>query len=54
MSMDNCSFDVVDVSVMFQSSLQEASLFTQLSNMSTIIVGDHLISQDGICNLVFY
>lgn len=42
---------VIQVRVVLQRPLQETSLLTQLCHMSAIIVGEHLIAQDGICNL---
>lgn len=45
------SFDVIQVGIMLQCSLQQTCLLTQLCHMSTIIVGEHLITQNGICNL---
>lgn len=47
----HCAFNIIQVSVMLQCPLQEASFLTQLCHMSTIIVGEHLVTQDGICNL---
>lgn len=45
------TLNVIQVSIMLQCPLQETSLLTQLCHMSTVIVGEHLIAQDGICNL---
>lgn len=44
-------FDVVQVGVMLQSPLQQASLLTQLGNVGTVVVGEHLVAQDGISHL---
>ncbi len=44
-------FDIIQVCVVFKSSLQQTSLFTQLSNVGTVIVGEHLVPQDCICYL---
>lgn len=49
--MHHSALYVIQVSIMFQRPLQETSLLTQLCHMSTIIVGEHLVAQDGICNL---
>lgn len=49
--MHYSSLYVIQVCVVFQRPLQEASLLTQLSDMGTVIVGEHLIAKDGISNL---
>lgn len=54
MSVNNSTFNIIEIGVVFQSSLEQACLFTQLGNMSTIIVCKHLVSKDGICNLGDY
>lgn len=53
-SMNNCTFNIIEIRVVFQSSLEQACLFTQLGNMGTIIVCKHLVSENGICNLGGY
>lgn len=50
-SMHHSALYVIQVSIMFQRPLQETSLLTQLCHMGTIIVGEHLVAQNGICNL---
>lgn len=45
------SFDVVQVGVVFQSPLQKPRLLAQLGDVGTIVVGEHLVSKDGISNL---
>lgn len=45
------TLDVIQVSVVFQCSLQKSGLLTELSNVCTVIVGEHLVTQDSICNL---
>lgn len=45
------AFDVVQICVVFQRPLQETSLLTQLCHMGAIVVGEHLVAQDGVCNL---
>lgn len=45
------TFDVVQICVVFQRPLQETSLLTQLCHVGTIIVGEHLVAQDGVRNL---
>lgn len=45
------ALNVIQVCIMLQRPLQETGFLTQLCHMSTIIVGEHLIAQDGICNL---
>lgn len=47
----HCALDVVQVSVVLQRPLQQTSLLTQLCHMSPIVVGEHLVAQDGVCNL---
>lgn len=49
--MHHSALDVVQVSVVLQRSLQESSLLTQLGNVGTIVVGEHLVSQNSISNL---
>ena len=49
--MDNGSLDIINVSVMFKSSLEEAGLFTELGNVGLVIVCEHLVTHDGIGNL---
>jgi hypothetical protein len=43
--------DVIQVSVVLQGSLEETGLLTQLSDVCTIVVGEHLVAQDGIGHL---
>lgn len=45
------TLDVIQVSVVLECSLQESSFLTQLGNVGTIIVGEHLVAQDCISNL---
>lgn len=45
------ALDVVQVSVVLQRPLQQTSFLTQLCHMSPIVVGEHLVAQDGIRNL---
>ena len=47
----NSSFDVIQVSVVLKSSLEETSLLAQLGNMSLVIVSEHLVTKDGISHL---
>lgn len=49
--MHHSTFDVVQICVVFQSPLQKTSLLTQLCHVGTIVVGEHLVAQDGVCNL---
>lgn len=51
MCVHHGSFDVIQVGVVFKSSLQQACLLTQLGNVGTVIVGEHLVPQDCICYL---
>ena len=45
------ALDVVQVSVVLQSPLQESSFLTQLGNVGTVVVGEHLVAEDSISNL---
>lgn len=45
------TLDVIQVSVVLQSPLQQSSLLTELSDVCTIVVCEHLVAQDSICNL---
>ena len=49
--MDNSTFDIINVSVVFQSSLKKTSLFTKLSDMGAVVVCHHLVTKDSICHL---
>lgn len=49
--MHHSTLDVIQVSVVLECSLQESSFLTQLGNVGTIIVGEHLVAQDCISNL---
>ena len=51
MSVHNSPLDVVDVGVVFKSSLKEAGFFTELGNVGLVIVCEHLVTHDGISNL---
>lgn len=51
MRVHHGSFDIILVGVVFESSLQQTRLLTQLSNVGTIIVGEHLVPQNRICDL---
>lgn len=51
MCVHHCSFDVVQVRVVFQSSLQQTGLLAQLGHMGPVIMGEHLVPKDGICDL---
>ena len=42
---------VIEVGVMLKCALQQSCLFTQLRYMRTIIMREHLISQNSISNL---
>lgn len=44
-------FDVVQICVVFQSPLQQTCLLAQLSHMGPVIMGEHLVPEDGICDL---
>lgn len=50
-SVHHCTFDVVQVGVMLQGSLQQSGLLTQLGNVCPVVMGEHLVSQNGIGHL---
>lgn len=51
MGVHNCPFDVVQISVVLQGTLQQTSLLTQLSNRCSVVVVEHLVTQDCVRNL---
>lgn len=51
MRVHHGTLDVVQVSVVLQRPLQEAGLLAQLGHVGSVVVGEHLIAQDGVCNL---
>lgn len=51
MCVHHGSFDIIQVSVVFQSSLKQTRLLAKLSNMGTVVVGEHLVPQNRICYL---
>lgn len=51
MRVYHSSLDIIRVSVVLESSLEKARLLAQLSNMSTVVVCEHLVAQDRICHL---
>ena len=51
MRVDDGPLDVIKVRVVFQGSLQKAGFFAQLSNVSTVVVGEHLVAHDGVGHL---
>lgn len=51
MCVHHSTLDVIQVSVVLQSPLQQSSLLTELSDVCTIVVCEHLVAQDSICNL---
>lgn len=50
-SVDHSPLDVVEVTVVLQSPLQQARLLTELSYVRPVVMSEHLVSQDGICDL---
>ncbi len=52
--VDHGTLDVIDVGVVFQSSLEESSFLAELGNVGFIIVSEHLVPHDSICNLYIY
>lgn len=51
MCVHHGSFDIIQVGVVFESSLQQTCLLAQLSDVGTVIVCEHLVPQDRICYL---
>lgn len=49
--MNNRSLNVIQVRVMLQRPLQQPGLFAQLSDMRSIIMSEHLISQNRVRDL---
>lgn len=45
------ALDVIQVGVVLQCPLQESSFLTQLGDVGSIVVGEHLVAQDSIGNL---
>lgn len=45
------TFDVIQVSVVFQGSLQQSSFLTQLGHVGPVVVGKHLVSQNSVSHL---
>ena len=43
--------DVVQVGVVLQRPLQEAGLLAQLGDVGAVVVGEHLVAQDGVSDL---
>lgn len=52
MGVDHSPFDVIQVSVVLQSSLQKTGFLTQLRHMSAVVVSEHLVAQNGIGHLM--
>lgn len=50
-SVHHCTFDVIQVSIVFQGSLQQSCFLTQLGHVGSIVVGEHLVSQNSIGHL---
>ena len=43
--------DVIDVCVVFKSSLEQASFFAELGDVGFVIMCEHLVTHDSISNL---
>ena len=54
MSVYDGAFDVEDVGVVFQSSLEKLSLLTQLGNVGSVIVSEQLVPKNSVCYLESY
>lgn len=54
MCVHHGSFDIVQVGVVFECSLQQPCLLTQLSDVGPVIVCEHLVPQDRICYLKMF
>lgn len=51
MRVHHRTFDVVQICVVLKSSLQQTCLLAQLGHMSPVIMGEHLVPKNGICDL---
>ena len=49
--MNNSSLNIICICKMFQSSLKEAGFFTQASDVGSVVMMKHFITQDSVCNL---
>ena len=49
--VDDSSLDIEDVSVMLKSALKELSLFAKLGDVSSIVVSEHLVTENSIRHL---
>ena len=45
------ALDVVQVGVVLQRPLQEACLLAQLGDVGAVVVGEHLVAEDGVGDL---
>lgn len=50
-SVHHSTLDIIQVSVVFQGSLQQSGFLTQLGHMGSVVVGEHLVSQNSVCHL---
>ncbi len=50
--VDHGPLDVVQVGVVFEGALEQASLLAQLGNVCPVVVGEHLVAHDGVRNLI--
>ena len=48
MGVDHSTLDIINVSVVFESSLQKSCLLTELGNVGLVIVSKHLVAHDSI------
>ena len=51
MCMNNSPLDIIQISVMLQSPLQQASLFAQAGDVGAVVVGEHVVAHDGVGDL---
>ena len=49
--MHHGPLDVVQVGVMLQGTLKEPSLLTQGGDVGPVVVGEHLVTHDGVSHL---
>ncbi len=49
--VDDNALNVTDVLVVFESSLQQASLLTQIGDSWTVVVSEHIVAQNGVGDL---
>ena len=51
MRVHNGAFDVVQIRVVFERALEQTCLLAQLGNVGSVVVGEHVVAQDGVSDL---